>query len=374
MDTFSLLGIITFGVIFISLLFATFLFTVTTKNKLSNRLIAFYFIVFSIHMSVFIYAKYVDIPLTLDRLRDQIIFLSSPLLYLYVLSAVYSDFKLKPIHLLHFIPFFIEVFVYFPRFYLVNNEQRILFYNSFNSNLEVKFSAIYAVLIVVFYLTLIFLILKKYKAVLLENYSYKKSFNYKWLHQFFVLLSIIFIFSVIKQIYKFYGSDIDTLNIIRVILTLLLLCFLSWIVLMSMYKPELFKGIDTKHQLVNTIIKNKTLNNEHLETIKRLQEYMETKEPYLDAFLTIKKLAEQLNIPTNELSILINHELGKHFFDFVNEYRIKKAIHLFKESNDIKLTVLEVLFEVGFNSKSPFNTAFKKFTGLTPTQYRNTQL
>ena len=93
MDTFSLLGIITFGVIFISLLFATFLFTVTTKNKLSNRLIAFYFIVFSIHMSVFIYAKYVDIPLTLDRLRDQIIFLSSPLLYLYVLSAVYSDFK-----------------------------------------------------------------------------------------------------------------------------------------------------------------------------------------------------------------------------------------------------------------------------------------
>lgn len=377
MDKFSLLGIITLVIIFISLLFATFLFTVKTKNKLSNRLMAFYFIVFSVHISVFFYAKYVDIPLVLDRLRDQFIFLSSPLLYLYLLSVVYSDFKLKPKHLLHCIPFLIEVIVYFPRFYLVNNEERIAFNNNFFSNIEVKFSAIYAALIVLFYLILIFLTLKKYKNVLLENYSYYKSFNYKWLYHFFVLLSIIFVFSVIKQIYKFYGSDVETLNVIRIILTLLLLCFLSWVVLKSMYQPKLFKGISTKHQLVSTIIKNKTLNKkniEDLDTIKRLQKFMDTKEPYLDASLTIKKLAEQLNIPSNELSILINHQLGKHFFDFVNEYRIKKAMHLLKESNDSKLTILEVLFEVGFNSKSPFNTAFKKHTGLTPSQYRKTQL
>ena len=71
---------------------------------------AFYFIVFSVHMSVFFYAKYVDVPLVFDRLRDQIIFLSSPLLYLYLLSVVYSDFRLRRIHLLHFIPFLIQFF------------------------------------------------------------------------------------------------------------------------------------------------------------------------------------------------------------------------------------------------------------------------
>jgi len=182
---------------------------------------------------------------------------------------------------------------------------------------------------------------------------------------------------VIKQTYKFYGSDIEILNFIRLILILLLLCFLSWILLKSMYQPELFKGIDTKHKLVKRIVRNNDLileSKRNQETIEFLQEHMENKEPYLDASLTIKKLADQTNIPSNELSILINHHLGKHFFDFVNEYRIKKAIQIFKESTDDKLTVLEVLFEVGFNSKSPFNTAFKKHTGLTPTQYRNTQL
>jgi len=79
---------------------------------------------------------------------------------------------------------------------------------------------------------------------------------------------------------------------------------------------------------------------------------------------------KQINVPSRDLSIAINHNLNKHFFDFVNEYRIKKAMEIFKNTTDEKLTVLEVLYEVGFNSKSSFNTAFKKFTGTTPSEYR----
>ncbi|WP_298316569.1 AraC family transcriptional regulator [uncultured Aquimarina sp.] len=374
MDKFSLLGIITLVIVFVALLLAVFLFTVKTKNKVSNRLMGVYFVIFAVHISVFFYAKYIELPLVINMLRDQIAFLSSPLLFLYVVSSVYSDFKLQPKHLLHLIPFAIEILIYVPGFYAVSEEERIIFTDNFHSNPEVKFSSIYGFVVSIVYLLLIFRTLKKYKLLLLESYSNNNNFNYKWLYQLTLLLSFIFIFSSAKQIYKYVGDDIEVLNMMRIILTLLLLGFLSWIVLKSMYYPELFRSIDTKHLLVKKLIETssnkQTSDDKFVEQIEKLQKYMETEEPYLDSSLTIHKLANQLNLPFKDISILINHHIGKHFFDFINEYRIKKAITLLENPLNEKLTILEILYDVGFNSKSPFNTAFKKHTGFTPTQYR----
>lgn len=97
---------------------------------------------------------------------------------------------------------------------------------------------------------------------------------------------------------------------------------------------------------------------------------MSANESYLNPSLTIKNLAQQLNMPMHDLSVLINQDLNQHFFDFVNEYRIKKAMHILGDTTKYHLTVLEILYEVDFNSKSSFNTAFKKHTGTTPTQFR----
>ena len=84
--------------------------------------------------------------------------------------------------------------------------------------------------------------------------------------------------------------------------------------------------------------------------------------------------ARQLDMPVRELSLLINRLLNQHFFDFVNSFRIRKAMEMLKDPGKKEFTVLEILYEVGFNSKSSFNTAFKKYTQLTPTQYRNKHL
>jgi len=65
MDKFSLLGIITLVIVFVALLLAVFLFTVKTKNKVSNRLMGVYFVIFAVHISVFFYAKYIELPLVI---------------------------------------------------------------------------------------------------------------------------------------------------------------------------------------------------------------------------------------------------------------------------------------------------------------------
>ena len=104
--------------------------------------------------------------------------------------------------------------------------------------------------------------------------------------------------------------------------------------------------------------------------LKGLLHYMENSKPWLDPDLTLAKLAEDISIPPRHLSQLINEHRHENFYDFISRYRIE-ASKMLLHSADSHKTVLEVLYEVGFNTKSSFNTAFKKYTGTTPTNYRN---
>ncbi|MDX1667550.1 MAG: helix-turn-helix domain-containing protein, partial [Saprospiraceae bacterium] len=84
-----------------------------------------------------------------------------------------------------------------------------------------------------------------------------------------------------------------------------------------------------------------------------------------------EELAEMLDLPAKTLSQVINESLDQHFFDFINQYRIEEAKRLLCLSKNSFTTILEVMYAAGFNSKSSFNTAFKKHTGTTPSQFRN---
>ena len=87
--------------------------------------------------------------------------------------------------------------------------------------------------------------------------------------------------------------------------------------------------------------------------------------------LTIKKLAEELDEKEYILRKIINQQLNyNNFSDFLNSYRIAEAKNRLKDVNQKKKTILEIAYEVGFNSIGPFNRAFKLNTGLTPTEFR----
>jgi AraC-like DNA-binding protein len=102
-----------------------------------------------------------------------------------------------------------------------------------------------------------------------------------------------------------------------------------------------------------------------------LNNYMIEHERFLDSELTINDLSNELNIPLKTLSQVINEGYGCNFFDFINKFRVESAKSMFKNLPDKKMTVQEIMYATGFNSKSSFNTAFKKFTDLTPTQFKD---
>lgn len=100
----------------------------------------------------------------------------------------------------------------------------------------------------------------------------------------------------------------------------------------------------------------------------RLARIVADRDVMLDPLLTMPKLASAVGSTPNQLSFVLNQHLGKSFFDFVNEVRVDEASRLLIEEPN--RTILDIATEVGFNSKSTFNQAFKKITGHTPSIYR----
>jgi AraC-like DNA-binding protein len=101
-----------------------------------------------------------------------------------------------------------------------------------------------------------------------------------------------------------------------------------------------------------------------------LQQLMESEKPYTNSELTLLQLAEMLVISPHNLSEIINTQLQLNFFDFVNGYRVEKARRDLIDPTKQHLKILSISFEAGFISKTAFNTIFKKFTNLTPSEYR----
>jgi AraC-like DNA-binding protein len=81
-------------------------------------------------------------------------------------------------------------------------------------------------------------------------------------------------------------------------------------------------------------------------------------------------LSKQINESSHHVSQVINEKLNKNFFEILAFYRVEHAKKLIREDKKAKLTVEELAELVGYNSKSSFNIAFKKYSLKTPSEYR----
>jgi AraC-like DNA-binding protein len=122
-------------------------------------------------------------------------------------------------------------------------------------------------------------------------------------------------------------------------------------------------------------IQNKIMTDEKLvEEKSRLNEFLLKEEPYLDTELSLGKLAKMLNLTSHQLSYIINNGFNQNFNGFINKFRVEKAKKLLVEDRKLDTySIIGIAFDSGFNSKTSFNTAFKKITGLTPSEFKNTR-
>ena len=103
----------------------------------------------------------------------------------------------------------------------------------------------------------------------------------------------------------------------------------------------------------------------------KLLRLIENEKPHLNANLSLRMLADQLEINANQLSWLLNDGFGKNFNEFINYYRVEAFKELAQLPENANLTIMAIAYDCGFNSKTVFNTYFKKETGVTPKQFLN---
>jgi len=103
---------------------------------------------------------------------------------------------------------------------------------------------------------------------------------------------------------------------------------------------------------------------------QRMVEHMETEKPYLDADLSLDRMAEHVDLHPRYVSQVVNETLGKSFTQWVNDHRVEAAKEFLRDASLQHLTVVAVAHRAGFNSKSAFYAAFKDRTDTTPAAYR----
>lgn len=378
MDKINSLIIVTIISLFISVFLALFLITVKTKYKTSNYLFAAFLLINALDLSHPLFDLIADGPSNLGMFRTTFAFLQIPVFYLYVVSVCYADFRLKPKYLLHLLPFLIVNVVLLPRFYMVDPTSKINFIVNRQSRIELQFTHFLILIQIVLYLIAVFRILRKTKKLYLENYAGANINSYNWLFQFTSILTFLYLMAILKNAFKFsdYPYISEWIKIVILVFQLFIIC---WYLIKALSNPGLFRNVDSKLKLVSEIVSEEKKSEpsgahekEYNAELLKLKEYMTEEKPFLNSSLTIQDVSREIKIPVRELSLLINHQLGQHFYDFVNAYRIESAMGILKDTTKNKVTILEILYEVGFNSKSSFNTAFKKHTGNTPTHYRKT--
>ena len=138
---------------------------------------------------------------------------------------------------------------------------------------------------------------------------------------------------------------------------------------MTLRQPEVFSGLlALKHA---SKYEKSSLTPANAEAyLQQLMDIMEMEKPFLQGGLKLEDLARRLSISPHHLSQIINVRLRRNFYDFINSYRVEAAKSRLTDPKENYVTILSIAYDVGFNNKASFNAAFKKHTGITPSQFK----
>lgn len=378
MNQYHFLEITAFIGIFVVLFLALFLFTVKTEHKLGNRLFGFFLIANAVDTSKYLIHQVPEAYMNLEAFRWSIALLVPSLFFLYVQSICLSDFKLKPKYLFHLVPFFIFNLALIPGFYLETTPVKLYFLKHMNEMPEIHLFEILFESSFQVYFIAAFLLLRKSKIIYFENYTNPNISLINALYLITIVYYLLHLLVLLRRLVTYTIGFGEVRDWIMMLDAFTFLLSTSWYLLIALNNPDFFRGIPSQLTIIRDRVSKPKVeisaDDEKNNQIKDLADFMRVEKPYLNPSLTIQELAVQVNMPAKDLSVLINSYMDKHFFDFVNEYRIEKAMEILKDPLQKEVTVLEILYQVGFNSKSSFNTSFKKYTGKTPTDFRKSSI
>jgi AraC-like DNA-binding protein len=373
MNTLFTIGI--FLSFFLSLLLAR-----KKQKSVSDKILAAWMFIIGIHLSSYYlyslgyWTKYphlvgVTLPVPL---------LHGPMLYLYTLYSLREDTRLREIDLLHFTPAAFS-YLYMSRFYFFYSAEQKVLVDTGQINDFSLFSTLCLIAFLfsgIIYPILSFMLLGKYKSLLVDNFSYDRKISLDWLKYCIWGIGAIYLTAAIVSVLR-EGLGITFPFNADFIFYAMIITFVFCIGYFGIRHQGLFSDVsgETPNQIVQAKqkkgYKKSGLKSDVAEKAhQQLQHIMQEEKLYTNPTLTLSDLARRVKVTPNHLSQIINQYEQKNFHDFVNMYRIEEFIQ--QASHNKNFSLLALAFDAGFNSKSSFNSVFKKHKGLTPSKYMTT--
>lgn len=307
--------------------------------------------------------------------------LHGPFLYYYILTLVSDKKQIYKKDLMHLVPFILFNFYILIASFSPNISEKLNIEKlSLDNNPPLLF--LLFLILTAFsgtvYFLLTFKLFRKLDINIFNNFSNSADIDLDWLRKlvliFGVLWTALISVTVIHHVFHMFSMVFCTDG---------LFLSLSVFVILIGYFGLKQKVIFTNENVIVTDdisrvqqkYSGSRLNElEEEQYAEKLISHMDLLKPYLNPDLTLPQLAVELGISSHLLSQVINEHFKLNFFDFVNQYRVEAFKELIGNPKYDNFSLLGIAFECGFNSKSAFNRVFKKSTGLTPSQYKDTAL
>jgi len=346
------------------------LFNKSVKNKSNIYLVILLFCSTLYLVSPFVYfIGYFDQLPHLYRIGQLTTFTIGPIIYLYVRTCIQKKFEMRPILWLHFIPFVINSFIHIP-VYTISAVEKIEYFRLFmetgvfhNRN-GYRFIPIISNIHSITYGVISVNLILKYRKHLGQTASFVDNSFHQWLLVFVSILGLPFLTVFLWLISRGQFFSLSLFYFTFVFFKLSVFASL-------LFKPELFHAFPNQMPIPDSIEeKTQKYESSNLQEDQKekyltlLQSKMSREKYYSEPELTIQQLSDKINIPTYYLSQIINEKLNVNFLDFINQF-----------NTDLEhYSINAIGFEAGFNSKSTFYTAFKKFTNTTPGKFRKRKI
>ena len=358
-----------------ALLLAVVIISVRGGNGRANLLLAGFLILESLKLfGLFVLYEPVTMSNRVALLWLPLSVLSGPALYLYIKALAESEFRFRPIYLLHLSPW-LAVLAMIGLLQDWSSGPESMHAASSRRGGEGGGTAplIFTIsgVILIGYMIAARLCLKQHYERMQQALSSLKNVSLDWLN-WLVLAGLVFrggqlAFMLLSQ---FTGFDIMVHDIIDMTGNLLFLYIVS---LGGLRQPLIFSQdiYQALAELEADKYRKTGIDAEQSGALwGQLQKWMATEQPYLDPDLNLSQLAGYLDQTNNVVSMVLNHHAGCSLYQYINGLRVEKAQEMLVAPEWRKRKFLEIGMEVGFNSQSTFYKHFKNRTGLTPQQYR----
>lgn len=295
--------------------------------------------------------------------------LFGPLFYFYAQSVIDPAFRWKKVYWIHFIPYLLQLFINLPLL-MADKTFWLSFIHTFlagEGQIRLTEKVVFAIQDLQLLTYLVFAvrwIQSAKKNMGNAQYIISVSARITWLTELTWCFSLfLFIVCSAYVLVLINGKYNPVTNYLYTLITSGIIYFIAYKLVLN---PELISpDFARKYRAYMQFI-----GEDGERYLQKLKSLMNETKIFTNPDLKLSLLADQLGLPSHQVSKLINEKFGKSFNDYVNEYRVAEFIRRMNEGENKSYTIYGIALEVGFNSKSSFNTAFKKITGKTPSDYK----